>query len=488
MARFFSRLIERLSGSKPSAQTCAVQVKPCATSGASPIPLDLSVTSFTDLPPFGDEGGTCNPADRSRSVYHKGVSFEGCFKLTAAAKRDREDKPHRRRWRFLGRTEPGVVFIGPMYSESEPERSFVAIRRSDGRETEDVDLPHSVWQFKADEYSGKFVVASKDCVLYLYSVTDGCLGTWDVTAYTRDRYRIRCIGLSPRGQYVLFSCGDTAYLADSGFRVLQSWRTPSLDGWERRKSQADASRREAYRNSLSLLGLSGAPSAEEVKRAFRAMVFKHHPDRNPGDAGATERMKQIVRAYEDLTGEDAREAFRGIENAEYYYKVLERTRIQVTDAPFSVTVEFGIGGSDLGADWISATCLAGSPETVHLGCYSGRVYCLQKDGRVARAYVADGPVQDIRQKGDHLYVQTGGCLYLLRGDQCLRHIVTGQSSAVMWLDQGFMIVGDKELRLFTDEAGETGRLTFKNTIHEAYFAQSELHVLTAATVYSFSTS
>jgi len=42
-------------------------------------------------------------------------------------------------------------------------------------------------------------------------------------------------------------------------------------------------------------------SREEVRRAYRALVRRHHPDANPGDPNAEERFKEIQRAYEALT-------------------------------------------------------------------------------------------------------------------------------------------------------------------------------------------
>ena len=50
----------------------------------------------------------------------------------------------------------------------------------------------------------------------------------------------------------------------------------------------------------SVLGLSPGASQEEVKRAYRQLAKKYHPDLNPGDADAARKMQQINAAYEQI--------------------------------------------------------------------------------------------------------------------------------------------------------------------------------------------
>jgi len=48
------------------------------------------------------------------------------------------------------------------------------------------------------------------------------------------------------------------------------------------------------------LGVSRDAGAEQIKKAYRELAFKYHPDRNAGDAGAEERFKRINEAYSVL--------------------------------------------------------------------------------------------------------------------------------------------------------------------------------------------
>ena len=53
--------------------------------------------------------------------------------------------------------------------------------------------------------------------------------------------------------------------------------------------------------ALQLLGLSGSElSRPALRKAYRAAVLAHHPDKNPGDAGAASRFRAACDAYSIL--------------------------------------------------------------------------------------------------------------------------------------------------------------------------------------------
>jgi molecular chaperone DnaJ len=63
------------------------------------------------------------------------------------------------------------------------------------------------------------------------------------------------------------------------------------------------------RDYYEILGVTRDSDEDEIKRAYRKLALKHHPDRNPGDKAAEERFKEAAEAYEVLRDGEKRRIY-----------------------------------------------------------------------------------------------------------------------------------------------------------------------------------
>ena len=63
------------------------------------------------------------------------------------------------------------------------------------------------------------------------------------------------------------------------------------------------------RDYYDVLGVSRSSSAEEIKKAYRKLAIKFHPDKNPGDKEAEENFKEAAEAYDVLSNPDKKQRY-----------------------------------------------------------------------------------------------------------------------------------------------------------------------------------
>lgn len=63
------------------------------------------------------------------------------------------------------------------------------------------------------------------------------------------------------------------------------------------------------RDYYEILGVAKHAGEEELKKAYRKLAMKYHPDRNPGDSEAEQKFKEAAEAYEILKDPQKRQRY-----------------------------------------------------------------------------------------------------------------------------------------------------------------------------------
>ena len=65
----------------------------------------------------------------------------------------------------------------------------------------------------------------------------------------------------------------------------------------------------AKRDYYDILGVTKGSSQDEIKKAYRKVALKYHPDRNPDNKEAEDKFKEAAEAYDVLGNEEKRRKY-----------------------------------------------------------------------------------------------------------------------------------------------------------------------------------
>ena len=93
------------------------------------------------------------------------------------------------------------------------------------------------------------------------------------------------------------------------------------------------------------LGLQKGASAEEIKKAYRKLAVKYHPDKNPGDRSAEDRFKEINEAYAVLSDPQKKAQYDQFGSSGFHQRYSQEDIFRGFDVS-DLFKDMGLGGSD----------------------------------------------------------------------------------------------------------------------------------------------
>lgn len=95
-----------------------------------------------------------------------------------------------------------------------------------------------------------------------------------------------------------------------------------------------------------VLGVAKDASADEIKKAYRKLALKYHPDKNPGDKKAEEKFKEITEAYAVLSDAEKRKQYDQFGEAGFHQRYSQDDIFRNFDVG-DIFREFGFGTDDI---------------------------------------------------------------------------------------------------------------------------------------------
>jgi curved DNA-binding protein len=102
----------------------------------------------------------------------------------------------------------------------------------------------------------------------------------------------------------------------------------------------------ATQDYYETLGLKKGATADEIKKAFRKLAVKYHPDKNPGDKKAEERFKEINEAYAVLSDPEKKSQYDQFGSAGFHQRFSQEDIFRNFNAN-DIFREFNLGGDDV---------------------------------------------------------------------------------------------------------------------------------------------
>jgi curved DNA-binding protein CbpA len=355
-------------------------------------------------------------------------------------------------------------------------------------------ITNDTYRFQESSTLCAFLSSSKELRVHLYNWDLEQLGIFDASRYAEYHTHLRRIELTPDLSCFLITIIDKAYLLDSEMNLKNVWQVPFKEGFEKREVEASNNVDTKVIECLKVLELPDKPSKEEIKIAFRKQVFKWHPDRNPNNFEAEERTRQLIQAYEFLSGENALKAFEGIKKEDFFWVDLSHfTKLEV--GGISIEMNFTIGS---GEDWIYGAGMSNDGSRIYLGCYSGKIYQINKSGLAEKIYIIPedkidvygtlygktNPVLFITEYNDRKYILTQRYLYVLKDDNIVRYL-KNENGKYRLFKKGFILQDKKQITLFDRDGERIGMITFKSPILQVCYRDNILLVESTTKAFTF---
>lgn len=359
-----------------------------------------------------------------------------------------------------------------------------------GRVAVKAALLHDVYRLGVHPTGHGMIALSREAVLHAYNdelkpIIETALSAAPEIVSIRKRFEIqddelknhiRCVALSRDATRYLFTVVDEAWCVGRDGVGLWGTKLPVKDGWTRVAAPSAAFSTSAeVERALVIMGLKLPITPEELKRRYRTLAKQWHPDLNPGDPKASEKMVELSAAAEVLTGIDA--ASLPQYTGAVFAQELHRSTIEAGGLKLTLTMGMQVP-EIFASDWVYAASFATNSDAVYLAGYSGRIVLVDENGVAVRVYDIGAVPRQIMDTGSYLYLLTYTRLYVLKENTLHALIDTFDSGDLIIAQNGFGLLEKKRLRWYSADGTYLGSIVTREPIRRVFRADGRLVIET----------
>jgi hypothetical protein len=291
--------------------------------------------------------------------------------------------------------------------------------------------------------------------------------TIDTNYWGEFKSQVRSVDVAPDGGRYLFTIADEAWCCTNSGTTVWGVVMPLKEGWKRVVGRSERfGVAQDVEDALRLLDLSLPVSPADIKRRYRKLAQANHPDRNPDDSSATEKMKALNIAFEVLTGVDPNTL--GFEESDitYFARIAPDRVIERDGFRLEITITGGVP-----QDWVYAASFAAADGGAYLATYSGKVILVSRKGCPEVVYDIGTCPSEIVDIGQYTYFLTSTRLYVVEDRKNLAAFLdVFQQGRLLVTQAGFGLLTDKRIQWFTPAGVKVGELTSRDPIRAIHAA------------------
>ena len=376
-------------------------------------------------------------------------------------------------------------------SADQPDVKSV-LRRMDqfGRFMVEKPLRHDVYRTGCGSSGASIAIMDSHGVLHIYDaglnlVVEANLRedprvvdhfrTIDTNYWGEFKSQVRAVDVAPGGDCYIFTLADEAWCCTLSGHALWGVVMPLKEGWKRvvRRTERVGVGRDVE-EALRLFGLSLPVNPVDIKQKYRSLALAHHPDRNPDNPNATEKIQALNNAFEVLTGVDPNTL--GFEESDTTY--FARTEPDQVIEVEGIRLEITITG-ETPQDWIYAASFAATNGGAYLATYSGKIILVSREGQSLVVYDIGTCPTDIVNIGRHTYFLTPTRLYVVEdGTKLAAFLDVYQQGRLIVSQSGFGLLTSKRLQWFTATGTKVGELVTRDPIRAIHASENGVIVQT----------